>query len=187
MYEIGEYIDIEKCQKSIVSKEEQNGYSDQYFEKEEVRFQVLYIDEERRKIVAVADKPTEQKLYLHGEEGYENGVEELHRLCKEISGYEEARNMTIEDIEKSKYWEDTDKMKSNMIFGEEEGYRYWLANQENGYFSNFKSFRMFCVDGGGVGAYWLYHSDGYDNSASCAVRPVIEINYTEGSYRNMKH
>ena len=177
MYKIGEYIDIEKCQKSIVSKEEQNGYSDQYFTKEEVRFQVLYIDEDRRKIVAVADKPTEQKLYLHGEEGYENGVEELHRLCKEISGYEEARNMTIEDIEKSKYWEEEDKKKANMIFGEDEEYSYWLANQQNGYRRDFKSFNMFRVYGGHAYVNCLYYSGSYNNNASYAVRPIVEIGY----------
>ena len=42
MYEIGKYIDLKQCQMNIVSKEEQNGYSDQYFKKEEVRFRVLY-------------------------------------------------------------------------------------------------------------------------------------------------
>lgn len=179
MYEIGEYINIEKCQKSIVSKEEQNGYSDQYFTKEEVRFQVLYIDEEKRKIVAVADKPTEQKLYLQGKEGYENGIEELHRICKEISGNENARSLTIEDIEKSKYWEEKDKKKTNMIFGEEEEYRYWFANQENGYFSVLKTFRMFIVSGGAVDAYNLCNSNGDTGYYSYAVRPVIEINYIE--------
>lgn len=179
MYKIGEYINLTKAQKTICSKEEQNGYKDQYFTKEEVRFQVLYIDEDRRKIVAVADKPTEQKLTLQGKEGYENGIEELDRLCKEISGYEEARSLTIEDIEKSKYWEEKDEKKTNMIFGEEEGYRYWLANQENGYFSNFKSFRMFLVSGGTVNAYYLYYSSNYSGSLSYAVRPVIEINYLQ--------
>ena len=96
MYEIGEYIYLKASQKTICSRKEQNGYKDQYFKKEEVRFQVLYIDEERRKIVAVADKPTEQKLYLQGKEGYENGVEEMDRICKEIS-----RNRRIKKFD---YW-----------------------------------------------------------------------------------
>ena len=178
MYEIGEYINLKQCQNSIVSKEQQNGYCDQYFTKEEVKFRVLYIDEDRRKIVCIADKPTEQELSLYGKEGYENGIEELHRLCKEISGYENARNMTIEDIEKSKYWKEKDEKKANMIFGEEERrYRYWLANQENGYFANFKSFRMSCVSGGAVGAHWLYNSNSNTNSNSYAVRPVVEIDF----------
>ena len=177
MYEIGEYINLTKTQKTICSRKEQNGYSDQYFTKEEVRFQVLYIDEDRRKIVAVADKPTEQELSLYGKEGYKNGIEELHRLCKEISGYEEARSLTKEDIEKSKYWEEKDEKKTNMIFGEEEGYRYWLANQEKGYFSNFKSFGMFFVSGGTVYDYNLYRSNDGAWRDSYAVRPVIEINY----------
>ncbi len=85
MYEIGEYIDLKQYQKSIFSKKEQNGYSDQYFSKEEVKFRVLYIDEDRRKVICIADKPTKQELCLRGEIGYKNGVEELHRICKEIS------------------------------------------------------------------------------------------------------
>lgn len=85
MYEIGDYIDLKQCQMNIVSKEEQNGYRDQYFKKEEVRFRVLYKDEERKKLVCIADKPTEQELYLKGKTGYENGIEELNRICKEIS------------------------------------------------------------------------------------------------------
>ncbi len=178
MYEIGEYINLTKAQKAICSREEQNGYGDQYFTKEDIQFRVLYKDEERKKLVCIADKPTEQELSLYSKEGYENGIEELHRLCKEISGYENARNMTIEDIEKSKYWKEKDEKKANMIFGEEERrYRYWLANQENGYFANFKSFRMFYVSGGAVDAYSLYNSFDYGNSASCAVRPVVEIDF----------
>ena len=129
MYKIGEYIDLKASQKTICSEEEQNGYKDQYFTKEEVRFQVLYIDEERRKIVAVADKPTEQKLYLQGKEGYKNGVEELNRICKEISGYEEARSLTLEDIEKSKYLEYKDDTKSNMIFGKNDEFENWIATR----------------------------------------------------------
>ena len=85
MYEIGDYIDLKQYQNSIVSRKEQNGYSDQYFTKEEVKFRVLYIDEDRKKIVAIADKPTEQKLTLCGKEGYKNGIEEMDRICKEIS------------------------------------------------------------------------------------------------------
>lgn len=85
MYEIGEYIDLTKAQKTICSKKEQNGYRDQYFAKEEVRFRVLYKDEERKKIICIADKPTEQTLCLQGETGYKNGIEEMDRICKEIS------------------------------------------------------------------------------------------------------
>ncbi len=70
MYEIGEYIELKQYQNNIVSKKEQNGYSDQYFRKEEVRFRVLYKDEERKKLVCIADKPTKQELCLRGEEGY---------------------------------------------------------------------------------------------------------------------
>ena len=177
MYKIGEYIDLKASQKTICSEQEQNGYKDQYFTKEEVRFRVLYIDEERRKIVAVADKPTEQKLYLQGKEGYKNGVEELNRICKEISGYEEARSLTLEDIEKSKYLEYKDDTKSNMIFGKNDEFENWVANQQIRYRSANADFRMFRVSGGTVGAGYLYYSYNYHYSGSFAVRPVVEIEY----------
>lgn len=100
MYEIGDYIDLKQCQNSIVSKKEQNGYRDQYFKKEEVRFRVLYKDEERKKLVCIADKPTEQKLYLRGEIGYKNGVEELHRICKEISRKRRSKKFDVRGYRK---------------------------------------------------------------------------------------
>lgn len=177
MYEIGEYIDLKQCQKSIVSKKEQNGYGDQYFTKEDIQFRVLYKDEERKKLVCIADKPTEQELYLKGKEGYKNGIAELDRICKEISGYENARSMTIEDIENSKYWEEQDKKKTNMIFGEDEENAYWIANEQIRYYNNFKSFRMFIVSGDAVDAYGLYYSDSDYDSGRFAVRPVVEIEY----------
>ena len=177
MYEIGEYINLKQCQMNIVSKEEQNGYKDQYFEKEEIKWRVLYIDEENKKLLLISDKPTEQELCLCGEIGYKNGVEELNRICKEISGYEEARSLTLEDIEKSKYSEYKDDTKSNMIFGEENEFNNWIANQQIGYYSNFKSFRMFFVGGGTVVAYILYNSHYGDYSISYAVRPVVEIDF----------
>ena len=84
-YKIGEYINLTKAQKAICSREEQNGYGDQYFTKEDIQFRVLYKDEDRRKVICIADKPTEQALCLHGETGYKNGIEEMDRICKEIS------------------------------------------------------------------------------------------------------
>lgn len=177
MYEIGEYIDLKQCQKSIVSKKEQNGYRDQYFTQEDIRFRVLYKDEERKKIVCISDKPTEQELCLRGEIGYKNGIGELHRICKEISGYEEARSLTLEDIEKSKYLEYKDDTKSNMIFGEENEFYNWIATRNKYYSSSYANFRMFYVSGGTVDAYFLYYSDNYNYSYGFAVRPVVEIDF----------
>ena len=177
MYEIGDYIDLKQYQNSIVSRKEQNGYSDQYFTKEEVKFRVLYIDEDRKKLVCIADKPTEQKLCLRGKEGYKNGVEEINRICKEISGYEEARSLTLEDIEKSKYLEYKDDTKSNMIFGKNDEFENWVANQQIRYRSSNAYFRMFCVSGGTVDAGYLYSSDRSSSSNSYAVRPIVEIEY----------
>lgn len=176
MYEIGEYIELKQYQNNIVSKKEQNGYSDQYFRKEEVRFRVLYKDKERKKVVCIADKPTEQKLCLRGKEGYKNGVEEINRICKEISGYEEARSLTLEDIEKSKYWEDKNEVKAKGIFGEDDEKEYWLASRCVDLGSGYAYFRMFYVSGGTVDAYYLYYSNDSNGSNSCAVCPVIEIN-----------
>ena len=177
MYEIGDYIDLKQYQNSIVSRKEQNGYGDQYFTKEDIQFRVLYKDEERKKLVCIADKPTEQALCLHGETGYKNGIEEMDRICKEISGYENARSMTIEDIENSKYWEYKDDTKSNMIFGEENEFYNWIATQNKYYSSYYAFFRMFYVGGGTVDAGSLYASRSNYYSYSYAVRPVVEIEY----------
>ena len=177
MYEIGEYINLKQCQKAILSKKEQNGYGDQYFTKEDIRLRVLYKDEERKKVVCIADKPTEQKLCLRGKEGYKNGVEEINRICKEISGYEEARSLTLEDIEKSKYLEYKDDTKSNMIFGKNDEFENWVANQQIRYRSSNAYFSVFSVSGGAVDAGGLYDSDDYIRSGSYAVRPVVEIEY----------
>ena len=177
MYEIGDYIDLKQYQNSIVSRKEQNGYGDQYFTKEDIQFRVLYKDEERKKLVCIADKPTEQELYLKGKEGYKNGIAELHRICKEISGYENARSMTIEDIENSKYWEEQDKKKTNMIFGEDDNFYSWLASRCVCLSSYNAYFRVFYLNGGSVDAATMYNSANYYNSTSYAVRPVVEIGY----------
>ena len=85
--------------------------------------------------------------------------------------------MTIEDIEKSKYWEDEEHTKSNMIFGEENEFNNWIATRNKYYSSYYADFSMFYVSGGTVGAGWLYDSGGNGNSNSYAVRPVVEIEY----------
>ena len=177
MYEIGEYIDLKQHQKSVVSKKEQNGYGDQYFTKEDIQFRVLYKDEERKKLVCIADKPTEQELYLEGKEGYKNGIAELHRICKEISGYENARSMTIEDIENSKYWEEQDKKKTNMIFGKDDNFYSWLASTCVYLTSYNVSFKLFYLNSVSVDAVTMYNSDNYYNIVNYALRPVVEIEY----------
>ena len=168
---------MKPCQKAILSKKEPNGYGDQYFTKEDIRLRVLYKDEERKKVVCIADKPTEQKLCLRGKEGYKNGVEEINRICKEISGYEEARSLTLEDIEKSKYLEYKDDTKSNMIFGKNDEFENWIATRNKYYSSYYANFRVFFVSGGTVDANSLYYSGSRNYSNSYAVRPVVEIEY----------
>ena len=85
--------------------------------------------------------------------------------------------MTIEDIEKSKYWEDEEHTKSNMIFGEDDNFYSWLASRCVGLSSYIVEFRIFYVSGGTVDANDLYYSCNGNNSNSYAVRPVIEIDY----------
>ena len=50
MYKVGDYIDLNKHTKQILSKKEVNGYADQAFKQEDVKFIVLNVDEKRRGI-----------------------------------------------------------------------------------------------------------------------------------------
>lgn len=50
-YKIGDYYDLTQNDKTIVSKKENNGYEDQYFNKEDIRWKILHIDEEKRRNV----------------------------------------------------------------------------------------------------------------------------------------
>ena len=175
-YKIGDYYEFDSNTKTIVSREDKNGYKDQYFHREEVKWRVLYTDKEAKKRLLIADKPTEQELTLQGKAGYDNGVEELHRICKEITGREEARSLTREDIEKSRYWEDESGIQARLIFGDNDNYYNWLATQSEGYWSNCKAFRLFFVNYGSVNAYNLYYSSyNRTDNISYAVRPVIEV------------
>ncbi len=174
-YKPGDYYEFDSNEKTIVSRVDKNGYEDQYFHKEEVKFKVLYKDLEAKKMLVIADKPTEQELTLRGKAGYDNGVEELHRICREITGIEEARSLTREDIEKSRYWEDESGVKAKLIFGDNDNYYNWIATQTEGYWSECKFFRMFFVGSGRVSADSLYRSNGSASSSSYAVRPVIEV------------
>ena len=46
---IGDYYNLKNTKKGIVSKEEENGYEDQYFEQEETKWVVFDINEETRR------------------------------------------------------------------------------------------------------------------------------------------
>ena len=50
-----------------------------------MNFVILNIDEEKKEMLVVAEKPTEQEITIQGLEGYENGIDELDRLCREIT------------------------------------------------------------------------------------------------------
>lgn len=173
MYKIGEYVDIQKTKKDMISSKEQNGYGEQYFSKEEIRFRVLYIDEERKKVICIADTPTKQELTLEGKIGYENSIYELNRICQKITGIETARNLTKEDIEKSEYL--NDKTKKELIFGQNNKFKFWLASCCVNLNSSRAIFGVCNVYSGSVYADTLYTSNDYSNSSSYALRPVVEI------------
>lgn len=52
MYEIGDYFDLKQYTKTIMSRKEINGYKDQAFEQEEIKFVVLNRDDEKRRNVS---------------------------------------------------------------------------------------------------------------------------------------
>lgn len=72
-----------------------------------------------------------------------NGVEELNRLCREITGIEEARNITVEDIVNSEYWKD--EKKKELIFGNY--YSYWLGSRAVDCDENYANFNVRYVIG----------------------------------------
>lgn len=56
MYEIGDYFDLKQYTKTIVSRKEVNGYKEQIFEQEDIKFVVLNVDEEKRRNASCSRK-----------------------------------------------------------------------------------------------------------------------------------
>ena len=54
-------------------------------------------DGENETLLITTKVPTTEKIVLYGAAGYNNCVDEINRMCKELYG-EEARGMTIEDV-----------------------------------------------------------------------------------------
>lgn len=77
---IGDYYNLENEEKTILSKKEVNGYEDQYFKKENVKWVVFDINEETGETLLITEKPIEQKLTLKGKTGYEK----RNRRAKQI-------------------------------------------------------------------------------------------------------
>lgn len=109
---VGDYYNLEKNRKTIISKKEENGYKDQEFYEENVKWVVFDIRD--KETIIISKEPLAQKLCLEGETGHKNGIEALNRLCREITGIEKARSITEEDIIKSEYWKD--EKKRDLIF-----------------------------------------------------------------------
>jgi hypothetical protein len=55
------------------------------------------INETNETLLITTKKPTTGTIKLYGAAGYNNSIEEINRMCKELYG-EEARGMTIEDV-----------------------------------------------------------------------------------------
>lgn len=169
---IGDYYNLEQIENKILIKESENVYVDQYFHKEDIRFKILDI-KENGDILLISDKPTEQKINLKGKAGYENGIEILDKLAREITGIENARSIKFEDIINSKYWENEEKKK--LIWGEDTDFYYWLASDcaNANYYDAFWGLRY--VDYGDVSSCDLYYSGGGGYNGSLGVRPVVSL------------
>lgn len=63
MYKVGDYIDFNKHTKQIVSKKETNGYEEQIFEQEDIKFVVLNVDEEKRRNASCSRKADRARNY----------------------------------------------------------------------------------------------------------------------------
>lgn len=169
--EIGDYYDLEKNKKTIISRKEENGFEDQEFYKEEVKWVVFDIKEDETLIIS--EKPLEQEIWLEGEIGYKNGIETLNRLCREITGREEARSITEEDIINSEYWKD--EKKRDLIFGKDENFYYWLASRFADCNSAYAYFGLRRVNGSSFSWYRLFYSNNSTSSSGFLVRPIISI------------
>ena len=168
---IGDYYDLGEIENTIISKKEENGHADQYFHKEDMKFKVFDIKEDGE-ILLIAEKPTEQEITLEGEIGYNNAIEVLDKLAREISGVENARSLTEEDIINSRYWVDEEKKK--LLFGDDR--YYWLASRCVYCYSNYAYFYVRLVDSSGVYAgSSLFASNGGTSYYSYGVRPVVSI------------
>lgn len=167
---IGDYYDLEENIKSIVSKKEENGYENQYFTKENFKWVVFDIDEEKGEILLISEEPSEQELILNGQVGYENAEKVIDNLCKEITGLENARNLKFEDIINSKYWEE--KKKKELIFKDN---TYWLSSRCVDACSNSAYFGVRYVTSSSVDAWDLFYSNGSEYSDTYRVRPVVSV------------
>ena len=107
--------------------------------------------------------------------GYDNSVEELDRICREITNNKNARSLRKEDFEVIDYL--SDERKKKLLFGENDEYQYWLATQDKYYCSNYADFYVFIVYGGNVNNYWLYDSRGNTYDPTYAVRPIVVVEY----------
>ncbi len=172
MYKIGDKFDLKEAEKNILSKKEENGYDDQYFKKEDIEWVIFDIDEEKGEMLLISAEPTEQELTLQGKEGWENHKKVLDKLCKEITGIENARSLDYMDIYHSKYWEDTKKR--DLIF---KSTPYWLASPcVNAYFDDSDAdFSVRYVNSTIVNAYYMFNSNDGSNYRACAVRPVVSV------------
>lgn len=92
---IGDYYDLEENIKSIVSKEEENGYDNQYFTKENFKWVVFDIDEEKGEILLISEEPSEQELILNGQVGYENAEKVIDNWFVDFE-----KQMIVIDLEK---------------------------------------------------------------------------------------
>ena len=167
---IGDYYNLEENIKSIVSKKEENGWENQYFTKENFKWVVFDIDEEKGEILLISKEPSEQELILNGQVGYENAEKVIDNLCKEITGLENARNLKFEDIINSKYWEE--EKKKELIFKDN---TYWLSSRCVYAYSLHADFYVRYVTSSDVDAWNLFRSYGGEDSGTYRVRPVVSV------------
>ena len=171
---IGDYYNLEENIKSIVSKKEENGYEEQFFRKEDFKWVVFDIDEEKGEILLISEEPSEQMLTLYGKKGYENAEKVIDDLCKEITGLENARNLKLDDIINSKYWEE--EKKKELIFKDD---YYWLSSRCVNANSTYAYFNVRYVSSSNVISSNLYYSGGNEYSITYRVRPVVSVKMEE--------
>ena len=106
---IGDYVEYKPVAKASskykVFDVDRWGESKRYFATQsgEKALKWRYMGEdEKGSILLVADRPTDDRLYLCGKDGYVNGPNRLNDLCKELysSPLGEARSINVDDVNK---------------------------------------------------------------------------------------
>lgn len=156
--------------REYTSPKERNGYKDQTFSSNDMPTSIAakcfavtkYSPDGKIHPVCIGEENLIDIFYLKGKAGFLYGPDELNLLCRIFAG---QKGLT--DVRSINY-EDTTIERS--LFG-----NFWLASRAVDVYSNSASFHVRGVGIGGVGARFLFYSDGSEYYNYYGVRPVFVL------------